>query len=271
MPAAVKKIDATADNFMTEVVEASNATPVVVDFWAPWCGPCKSLMPLLDRLADDYGGRFVLAKVNTDEQPRLATHFQIRSIPTVMVVHRGEIVEQFMGLQPESTIRELLDRHVAPADAEAPAAATAASPAGADETLPPEQRAARLLDRRDAAGAAQAIESLAAGKADHPALPMLRARLAFVELANAHPNAGELRERLAADPGDSAARHALAAHHALLGDFGTALAEWLDLLRRDKTYGDGAARRSLLQAFDVLGEEDPLVAQYRRRMASLLH
>ena len=99
---------------MTAVVEASNTTPVLVDFWAPWCAPCRTLMPLLDRIADDYAGRFILAKVNTEEQARLASHFQMRSIPTVMLVHRGEVVEQFTGLQPEAAIKALLDRHVPP-------------------------------------------------------------------------------------------------------------------------------------------------------------
>lgn len=266
MPA--KKIVATAANFMTDVVEASNDVPVLVDFWAPWCGPCQSLMPLLDRIADDYGGRFVLAKVNTDEEPRLATHFQIRSIPTVMLIHRGEVVDQFMGAQPESAIRALLDRHVAPAGAE-PAAAAATTTAPAAER--PEARAARLLVQRDAEGAAAAIEELAAADAEHAALKPLRARLAFVQLANANPNVPALREALEANPADAAARHALAAHFAVAGDFATALAEWLELMRRDRKYGDEAARRSLLQAFDVLGEQDPLVVQYRRRMASLLH
>ncbi len=269
MTASVHKIVATAENFMTDVVEASAAVPVLVDFWAPWCGPCQSLMPLLDRIADDYGGRFVLAKVNTDEQPQLASHFQIRSIPTVMLIHRGEVVGQFAGVQPESTIRAMLDRHVTPAG-DGPAPDTTAEPAPAD-TARPESAAARLLDARDAEGAAAAIETLAAGDAGHPALPALRARLAFVRLANAHPDVTGLRAALERNPADGAARHALAAHHAVMGDFGTALAEWLELMRRDRSHGDEAARRSLLQSFEVLGNEDPLVAQYRRRMASLLH
>jgi len=99
----------------------------------------------------------------------------------------------------------------------------------------------------------------------------LRARLAFLEVANSRPNTATLRDTLDADPGDAAARHALAAHYALLGDYGTSLAEWLELMRRDRKFGDDAGRRSLLQAFDVLGEQDPLVIQYRRRVASLLH
>jgi putative thioredoxin len=134
----------------------------------------------------------------------------------------------------------------------------------------PEDVAAQLLERRDA-NAAAAIEALATAKPDHPSLPALRARLAFVEAANAHPDVVALRNALEANPADPAARHALAAHHAAAGDYATALAEWLDLMRRNRSYGDDVARRSLLQAFDALGERHELVAQYRRRMASLLH
>ncbi len=115
---------------MTDVVEASNTKPVLVDFWAPWCGPCRTLMPLLDRIADDYEGRFILAKVNTEEQPQLASHFQIRSIPTVLLIHQGEVVDQFVGLQPEPAIKALLDRYVAPAGEVVEPVAAAPAPTG---------------------------------------------------------------------------------------------------------------------------------------------
>jgi len=241
MPAAAQKIVATVENFMSAVVEASNTKPVLVDFWAPWCGPCRTLMPLLDRIADDYEGRFILAKVNTEEQPQLASHFQIRSIPTVLLIHQGEVVDQFVGLQPEPAIKALLDRFVSPAgEVVAPAAAAPASDR-------PEDLAARLLDQREAVGAAAAIEALAAIRADHPQLGALRARLAFVRIANAQPDVMALRAALAANPSDGVARNALAAHHALAGDFGTALAEWLELMRRDRKFDDDAGRRALTQ------------------------
>jgi putative thioredoxin len=265
MPETAQKIVATTENFMTDVVEASSSRPVLVDFWAPWCGPCRTLMPLLDRIADDYAGRFILAKVNTEEQPQLASHFQIRSIPTVVLIHQGEVVEQFVGLQPEPAIRALLDRYVAPAGT------VVESNTAAGSSDRPEHLVARLLEQREAEGAAEAIEALAATQADHPQLGALRARLAFVRTANARPDVMSLRAALEADPTDAAARQALAAHHALAGDYGTALAEWLELMRRDRKFGDDAGRRALLQAFEVLGEQDPLVIQYRRRMASLLH
>jgi putative thioredoxin len=271
MSETAHKFVATAANFMQDVVEASQHRPVLVDFWAPWCGPCKSLMPLLDRLADDYGGRFALAKVNTDEQGSLATHFGIRSIPTVMLVHRGEVVDQFVGVESESFIRDMLDRHLAPPEDATAAPGEDPAPGGAVPERSPEARADDALRRRDESAATAAVDELAARNESHPQLPALRARLAFVRTANAHPDSVGLRRTLESDPSSSAARHALAAHHAVAGDYATALAEWLELMRRDRGYDDEAARRRLLQVFDVLGEQDPLVAQYRRRMASLLH
>ena len=259
MADAPYKIVATDQNFAQAVIAASERQPVLVDFWAPWCGPCRTLMPLLDRIADDYGGRFVLAKVNTDEEQRIAGHFAIRSIPTVMLIHRGEVVEQFVGVQPESAIRGLLDKHLG------------AAPAEPDATTALLDAAAMQLELRDVAAATQAIRQLEAAQPEHPALLLLRAQLAFVEAANAHPDVPALRARLDVNPADLEARHAFAAHHALAGDYATALAEWLEMMRRDRRYGDELARRSLLLAFAALGEGHDLVLATRRRMASLLH
>jgi len=259
MTDAPYKIVATEQNFAQAVLEVSATKPVLVDFWAPWCGPCRTLMPMLDRIADDYGGRFILAKVNTDEEQRLAGHFGVRSIPTVVLIHRGEVVEQFVGVQPESAIRALLDKHLG------------AAPEGADESQALLDAAATQLEQRNVAAATDAIARVEAAVPDHPALKLLRAQLAFVEAANAHPDVPGLRTRLDSNPGDSEARHALAAHHALAGDFATALSEWLELMRRDRGFGDDLARRSLLMAFEALGEGHELVLATRRRMASLLH
>ncbi len=260
MNAAPYKFSATEANFAAVVVAESANRPVLVDFWAPWCGPCRTLMPLLDRIADDYGGRFALAKVNTDEEQQVAGQFGIRSIPTVMLFHQGQAVEQFVGVQPEAAIRALLDKYLADE-----------ANGVLDET---EQLVAQVnsaLAARDIESARAALPQLESTRADHPALPALRALTGFVEAAVARPEVTALRAALEKDAADSASRHALAAHHALAGDYATALSEWLEILRRDRRFGDDLARRSILAAFDVLGEGHELTASYRRRMASLLH
>ena len=247
---------ATDANFKTEVVDA--ALPTLVDFWAPWCGPCKAVAPVLEEIAAEFTGKVKVVKVNTDDNQMVAMQHNIRSIPTVMLFHGGQVVDQFVGVQPEAAIRAMLDKHLG----------GTAEPDGTRALL---DQAAMQLERRDAAAAAEAIGLVETAAPDHPALKLLRAQLAFVEAANALPDVPALRARLERDPADAAARHALAAHHALAGDYATALAQWLELMRRDRRFGDDLARRSLLMAFDALGEGDELVLATRRRMASLLH
>ena len=283
---------ATVENFATSVVETSNRVPVLVDFWAAWCAPCRTLMPVLDRIAQDYAGRLLLAKLNVDEEQEVAAHFGIRSIPTVLLIHRGQVVDQFTGVQPETTIRAMIEKHVAAAEPasdardpilEAHALARAGDHNGALRTVE-----AALVDRpeepvllaalaglqllaRDAAGASASITRLAARDPQFPTLATLRARLGFLETAVAGPDAAGARAALTANPGNSAARHALAAHHAVDGDYGAALEEWLTLMQRDRMYGEDVARRSMLAVFELVGSEDERVAPFRRRMASLLH
>jgi len=292
MEQAASTLVATVENFAAAVVEASNALPVLVDFWAPWCGPCRTLMPVLDRIADDYAGRLVLAKLNVDEQQSVAAHFGVRSIPTVMLFHRGQVAEQFTGVQPEAAIRALLDRHVAAIATDsgrasdpialARAQSRAGDHAGAaileqalgeqPEALPLLVARAELeLSQRDVKAASASLATIAAKDPQHPALRSLQARLGFVAAVVAWPDPGTARAAVEADPADSAARHALAAHHVLAGDYATALSEWLELMRRDRGYGDDVARRSLLAVFAMLGSAHELVIGYRRRMASLLH
>ena len=277
------KIVANFANFASDVLAQSDVRPVLIDFWAPWCGPCQSLMPVLDRLADEYAGGFLLAKVNTDEEQQIAGHFGIRSLPTVMLLHRREIVEQFVGAQPERVYREALDRLTTAANEIAPVTAEEHPPAdsvsGLEDAIAQRPRDATLLVRlvelhlreRNVQGAGDAIERLAALEAANARLRELRGRLALTAIAASAPDVAALRHTLEQNPRDPSARHALAAHHALAGDFATALAEWLDLLRTDRRFGDDAARRALIAAFDTLGDTHELVAAYRRKMANLLH
>jgi putative thioredoxin len=281
--ASAHKIVATFANFASDVLAESDSRPVLVDFWAPWCGPCQTLLPILDRLADEYAGRFLLAKVNTDEEQQVAGHFGIRSLPTVMLVYRREIVDQFIGVQPERAYREALDRIAAsPAPSEPQAASSDVSDADVsrlDAALEQRPRDAGLLVQlverhlrdRNVEAAAAAIERLAGVDGAHAKLRDLRARQALTAIVLESPDPVAAREALEQNDRDSAARYALAAHHALAGDFATALAEWLELMRRDRAFGDDAARRALLLVFDVLGDTHELVTAYRRKMANLLH
>ena len=280
-------LNVTAGNFMTDVVEASATAPVLVDFWAPWCGPCRQLTPVLDRLAADYGGRFKLAKVNTDEQQELAQQIGIRSLPTVVLFKDRTSVDHFVGLAPESQIRQMLDKHL-PALADGPferalalkaagnfgearALVEALARSGLRRTLRfrTELAELRALDG-DLEGARADLERLQGVQPNHAAVKRLAALLAFSDVVASHPDVRALRARVAANSGDLELRHALAVHQLLGGDVEPALQTWLDIMREHRTYGDDLARRSLVLAFELIGEADPIVAQTRRAMARLL-
>jgi putative thioredoxin len=283
---------ATLENFASAVIGTSDRMPVLVDFWASWCAPCRALMPVLERIAADYAGRLQLVKLNIDEEQELAAHFGIRSVPTVLLIHHGNVVDQFTGVQPDAAIRAMLDRHVSPAArsahtgepiARAHALAQAGDRAAAIGTLEaalaeqPEEPvllaalAGLQLLARDVTAASDSIDRIARRDPQFPALAALRTRLGFLEAAASSPGAARSSAALAANPADSAARHTLAIHHAVAGDYTAALEEWLTLMQHDRAYGDDAARRSMLAVFELLGSDDERVATFRRRMASLLH
>lgn len=278
--------DATTETFETEVLQKSLQTPVLVDFWATWCGPCKTLGPMLEKLAGEYHGAFELAKVDVDKEQQIAAAFQIRSVPTVFLVKGGQIVDGFPGAVPEGQLREFLTQHgVVPLEAapdeeealDAPPldpqaqvdvlrAAIAAEPDKEELKL---DLALALLQTGATAEATALIDALPANLSTDDRAVRARARLEFASALQEAPAAEVLDARIAANGDDLQARHLRGVQLLLSGQDAAALEQFLDMLRRDRTYDDGRPRKLLIDAFKVIEDED-LVGQYRRRMASLL-
>ena len=278
--------DVSIEEFEAKVIEPSSRVPVVIDFWAPWCEPCKTIKPLLEKLAEEYAGRFLLAKVDADQNPELAQHFGVRSIPSVKVLFQGKLVDEFNGVLPEGQIRAFLDRIALPAtggNLREEAAALVAE-GRLDEALArlseasreqPADEAVRLdaidvllqLGRNDEAGQLLASEyTLETERAT-----ALRARLA---LAAGAADTGELEARLAADPADHATRLNLARAYAGQSRFREALENALEVVTRDRFFDEGAGRKALLQIFEALaGSEqyDDLVREFRRKLSAALN
>lgn len=279
--------DATAATFEDTVIRASLETPVLVDFWATWCGPCKTLGPLLEKLAGDYNGAFVLAKVDVDAEQELAAAFQIRSVPTVMLVKGGQLVDGFPGALPEGQLREFLTHHgiqpAAPVE-EAVVEEVAAPPVDphaevmrlrkAIDTEPDKadlklDLALALLQTGAATEAEHLLDGLPANLATDDRTIKARARLGFAALLKDAPPAEVLQAAIAADPADLRARHLLGVRELVAGDAEAGLQQFIEMLQRDRSFGDGLARTSLIDAFRVVEDED-LVSRYRRKMSSLL-
>ena len=278
-------IDVTRENYR-EVMEASVRVPVLMDFWASWCQPCLVLMPILAKLAEEYGGKFLLAKLNTEEEQEIAAHFGIRSIPTVKLFRDGQPVDEFMGALPEGTIREFLDRYVArESDSTVEEAIERLAAGDADGAValltearqqdPDNPRVTLALAQAqaamgDVAAAEATLDSLPSDERDKPDVATLRGQLFFEGQVAEAPAAAELEARLAAEPGDHQARLHLALRKVVDRDYETAVELLLELMQQDRSFEDDAGRRGLLKVFELLGD-DPRVSQYRRRMASLLH
>lgn len=277
--------DATAERFEADVIQRSLQTPVLIDFWAGWCQPCKTLGPVLESLAAEFNGAFVLAKIDVEAEPELSQAFQIRSIPTVVLVKGGQLVDGFQGALPEGQLREFLQLHeivAAVADApaeEAPPAAidpqaevAALRAAIAAEPDKPELKldlVAALLRAGEAEEAERTLDALPANLATDDRAVRARARLGFAALLKDAPSVAALEAAVAADPADLQARHLLGVHHIVAGNTEAGLDEFLEMLRRDRSFGEGLARKSLIDAFRMIEDED-LVGRYRRKMSSLL-
>jgi len=277
--------DATEENFQADVLDASFERPILVDLWATWCGPCKTLGPLLEKVVAEFNGALRLAKIDCDKEQALAESFGVRSIPTVVLIREGQLVDAFTGALPESAIREFLARHVQPAEAQEETVEVA--PASIET---PEQAIARIQQelavqpdkaelKLDLAVAQMQVGNADAAEAELDALPAnlagddrarrLRGQLDFARSLRGAPAEAELRARIERDPGDHAARDLLGVRLLIDGETAAGLDQFLHVLQADRGWNEGQAKKRLIAAFNVVDDTD-LVGTYRRKMSSLL-
>jgi putative thioredoxin len=273
--------------FETDVLAASAARPVLVDFWAQWCGPCLALAPLLERLAQELEGRLSVVKVDVDREPELASRYGVRALPTLKLFRRGAVVEEVVGMQPPAILRALVDRHLdKPGDAAiarartlldagdaAQAAAILRDAAEADPAHLPVrlELAAALLAARDVDGAEEIVRALPANVSEDPAPRALRARIEFARAVAHAPGLPQLEQRVSANPDDLEARYLLGARHIVAGDHEAGLAQLLEIMRRDRGFREDLGRRSLVNAFEIIGSDSEIAKRYRARMTGLLY
>ncbi|MDZ5604600.1 thioredoxin [Pseudomonas sp. RP23018S] len=281
--------DATDADFQQSVIENSFHKPVLVDFWAEWCAPCKALMPLLAKIAEEYQGELLLAKVNCDVEQQIVGQFGIRSLPTVVLFKDGQPVDGFAGAQPESGIRALLEPHV-----QMPPPPTA-SPLEHAHGLFAESRfseaeatlkqllsednsnaqglilyARCLAERGELDEAGTVLEAV---KTDEhkAALAGAKAQLTFLRQAASLPEAADLKARLAQNPADDEAAYQLCIQQLARQQYEAALDGLLKLFQRNRSYEEGLPHKALLQVFELLGNDHPLVTVYRRKLFALLY
>ncbi|AQV95192.1 thioredoxin [Cupriavidus necator] len=280
--------DVTLQNFETEVIDASRQAPVLVDFWAPWCGPCRTLGPMLERLEAEADGQWKLVKVNVDENQELAAHFGVRSIPHVVAIADGQAVDQFIGVLPESGLREFLGRlasqpgPTALQDAQQLAAEgdrTGAEAKFAEAiALDPEHAdtarlayIAFLLDGNDIDAARTQFEALSPNAAQQDACAALRTRMEAMENVSGLPDEDTLTGRIAANPRDLSARLDLARVLIARQQYEPALEQLLEIVRADRTFEDDIGRKTMLSVFEMLADRPDAVSRWRRQLSTSLN
>lgn len=279
-------MDVSLANFEREVIHASREVPVLVDFWAPWCGPCRSLTPTLEKLERDYGGRFKLVKVNVDDNPELAGHFKARSIPLVVAIVNERPVDQFTGAQPEGQIRAFIDRLLPLPHEQEHQQAMVAWQAGEMETAEKHLRAALVLEpaydeaRLDYVELLMVTERVEDAKAQFdlltprikadPRYAQIETALNAVDQAQDLPEEDELVARIEANPTDLQARLELANKRIARRAWGPAMDELLEIVQRDRAFQEEIGRKTLIAVFGMASAQPELVSQYRRKLSTML-
>ncbi len=279
--------DATEQNFQQGVIENSYKAPVLLDFWAEWCQPCKQLIPILEKLVSEFNGQFILAKVNSETQQALSQQFQVRSIPTVFIFKNGEVVEQFNGLQPEERIREMISKHITTeADIKRSEAMQLIQNGDFDsataclleaEKIDPEHAGIQIdlahieAKEKHYENAEQRLAKLKPADREKPEVISLLNQIELAKLSENAPAIEELRQQIEKDPVNSLARFQLATQLIHQQQYEEGLEHLLFILQRDRNFQDGIAQKTLLSTFSLLGDDNPLVGQYRRKMFSAMH
>lgn len=278
---------ANIQNFKTEVIEKSKNVPVLVDFWAEWCAPCKMLIPVLEKLVEAYQGKFILAKVNTEQERQLASQFSIRSIPALKLFRHGQVVEDVVGVQPEAVLRELIERHRERAADKLRLEAIQAYTLGDSEraiallkegcTLDPDYYPVQLelikllIDTDKTNEAQQLLQNLPINMQSQAEVHSLSAYLSFATVAHDAPALDILEQQLVTDSSNDLARYQISAHYVLNQEYEKAMDNLLELMRRNRRFQEDAGRKGLLAVFTLLENKGPLVNRYRAKMSSLLY